>query len=87
MSNLSRIRLVPTAGGRRDIVEVDGHDVTSGLRAYTLRSKVGHFPILELELGVFETEVRGEARVVITSGTREALVKLGWTPPEGSADV
>jgi hypothetical protein len=82
---LSRIRLVPTVGGIRDVVEVDGQDLARGLRGYTLRSQAGSMPVLELQLGMFEGEVDGEARVVLTSGTHETLVKLGWTPPEGPA--
>jgi hypothetical protein len=83
----NRIRLVPKIAGYHDVVEVDGQDVANGLRGYTLRSKAGHMPTLELDLRVFDTEVDGEARVVVPAGTREALIKLGWTPPGGSADV
>jgi hypothetical protein len=81
--SLSRIRLVPTAGGRHDVVEVDGHDIAGGLRSYTLRSEAGSMPVLEIQVGMFEAEVHGEARVILTPKAHEALVKLGWTPPGG----
>jgi hypothetical protein len=81
--SLSRIRLVPTVGGIRDVVEVDGQDLASGLRGYTLHSQAGSMPTLELQLGMFEAEVHGVARVILTPAAHEALVKLGWTPPGG----
>lgn len=78
---------MPTVGGVRDVVEVDGQDLAPGLRGYTLRSAAGSMPVLELQVGMFEAEVDGEARVVLRPSAHEALVKLGWTPPGGPSDV
>lgn len=69
--------------GRDGRVVLDGHDVTNGVRGFVLRAGVDC--VTELELDVVAADgatFDGEVRLVIPESTRDALVALGWTPPE-----
>lgn len=68
--------------GPRGTIEVDGTPL-EGVTAFTLSGSAKTMPRLELELLVHEvgSTARG-VEVVIPDATRDALVALGWTPPE-----
>ena len=75
------IKLTPGCDPGSQIV-VDGVDITAGVRAFSLTAAAGDVPELNLDMAVVEVEVDGEVRVELTDGTREALLALGWTPPQ-----
>jgi hypothetical protein len=71
--------------GRNGKVLVDGVDVSSGVSSVDLHLHADAWaPKAKVTLGlaVCETTVDGEATVKIPPGTRDALVALGWTPPQ-----
>jgi hypothetical protein len=71
------------AGGTQ--IEVEGHRIEGGVRSLEISQQAGHPAQISLELGVFETvNVQGEVTIVMTAATREALIVLGWTPPDRS---
>jgi hypothetical protein len=41
--------------------------------------------VLTLRLHLGEVRVKGKATVVVSEGTAQALVALGWTPPKADA--
>ena len=42
--------------------------------------------VLTLRLALGEVRVKGKATVVVSEGTAQALVALGWTPPTPEKD-
>ncbi|MFE2140196.1 hypothetical protein ACFXA3_00250 [Streptomyces sp. NPDC059456] len=68
-------------------VLVDGVDIAQGLAGLSLRMSVGMIPRLDLDLQLIDVTQLGsiEAEVMLTRATHEALVALGWTPPEEPA--
>jgi len=69
-------------GSGRGIVRLDGHDVSMGVRGFTLSAAVGEVSRLDLELVLFEdSRLSGDVDVIVPDGTRDALITLGWTPP------
>lgn len=71
-------------GGGRGTVTVDGHDLSRAVQRVSVNLAAGGTAEIELDLAVLEVtrlNVLG-AQVVIPGDTRDALVKLGWTPPE-----
>lgn len=68
----------------RGTVEIDGRELP-GVRGLTLTAEYGHTPTLELDLALYDVSTVAEARIVIPDQTREALLALGWTPPDGEA--
>lgn len=76
-----QLRLDPTGHGS---VVVDGVDISRGVQGLSLRSRIDHLTELTLDLAVFdvaELDVEG-ATILVPDGTRDALVALGWTPPD-----
>ena len=75
-----KIQLSSTGNGS---VEVDGIDLSADTLGLSLhasaRKRVSE---LQLDLLLEVTEVEGEMVVTVPGGTKEALVALGWTPPE-----
>lgn len=64
-------------------IKLDGTDVSSGVRGFVLRSEVGELTRLELDVLVLDTQqFDGEVSVIIPDETREALIAIGWTPPD-----
>lgn len=68
-------------------VLIDGVDIAHGIVGLSLRMSVGEVPRVALDLDLIDVTQLGsvEAEVILRSGTHEALVALGWTPPEGPA--
>ncbi|MFD4912841.1 hypothetical protein ACFWNR_06415 [Streptomyces virginiae] len=67
-------------------VLVDGVDIARGLVGLHLRMGVGEIPQLDLDLKVIDVTRLGsvETEVALGAGVHEALVALGWTPPESA---
>lgn len=75
---------VPAWGVGQARIEVDGHDISTAVRGVDVRMRAGELPIVDLDLMVYEVKRldMAEAEVVIDSDVRDALIKLGWTPPK-----
>jgi hypothetical protein len=69
-------------------VHLDGHNLSRALRALSIRFEAGHLPKVEAELAICEIDVASmgvrDSEIVISmsDAVREALIELGWTPPE-----
>lgn len=61
---------------------VGGEDVSKAVRAIDLHVGVGKLPVVTLDLVVLEGEIDTAATVEIPDKTHEALIGLGWTPPQ-----
>jgi len=72
-----------TTRGATGTVEVDGVDLSTGVRGLTVKLGVGQLPKVELDLIVLELDLDSDdTRLIIPEATRAALVALGWTAPE-----
>lgn len=83
MTHTVQLQARVPAGASR--VVVDGHDISDAVTSATLELDArSPTPELHLKLGYCELDTveAAEARVVITEPTRQALLALGWTPPE-----
>ena len=81
---MSKARLKLDAHGAASIVEIDGVRVEDSVTAAVVEAAAGRPPQLTLKFALINIEVEGEMEVRLPDADREALVKLGWTPPEGS---
>lgn len=82
---MSHIRISPTRPGRAKI-ELNGYDISKGVRSFIVSQSVGEAPLVELELigydGLDLEAVDPRAVVRLTGDNRKVLERLGWTPPE-----
>lgn len=81
----SRLRTVQLGSdGVRHSLIVDGIDLSKGVRSAELTLASGELPMLVVDpiiMNLDGAELE-HARVVVTDQAAEALVALGWTPPE-----
>ncbi len=64
-------------------IKVDGHEISGGVRSLRLDMDTDSFPFIGLDMAVMDVSADLEdTRIVVTPGCREALLALGWTPPE-----
>lgn len=67
--------------------EVDGVDLSSAIRGFTVQVQPHHRPYVEIDLDAREIEITGLAdpyrtfHVVLTEGAANVLTALGWMPP------
>lgn len=63
---------------------VDGVDLSKGLRGVQLTLAGGELPTLTIDPLIFNLDGADleSARVVVADNAAQALVALGWTPPE-----
>lgn len=80
---MQRLKLNLNAAGIGTI-ELDGQNIASGTVGFEIKSRPAHLTEVVVHVAVHELEFDGEARVVIPDATRDALIVLGWTPPERS---
>lgn len=68
-------------------VTIDGTNISSAVRAVNVLLTAGSSPRLEIELSVLDVtcDISDGVDLLIPSDTREALVRLGWTPPPDPA--
>lgn len=72
-----------TAHATTGTLKVDGNDLTDAVRGVDISLRAGHLPVIHLDLVILDLEsVTTDAKVFIPDATREALIALGWTPPE-----
>lgn len=69
--------------GRGRLV-IGGQDISAAVRAFVVRGGVHELPTLELDLLVHDVTRLGSAEmeILVSDATRDALIALGWTPPE-----
>lgn len=77
--DLANVRL--SLDGARNMVEVNGTDITNGILAVDVHTEGMDVPRVTLSLLTGEVEIDGEVRVTVPEKTHAALVALGWTPP------
>lgn len=77
MTNV-KLRLGPVGGA----VEVDGHDISAAARTVRVTAGADQATSVSVDLAVEVAEVDGQARVTVPAPVAEALVVLGWTPPD-----
>lgn len=72
-----------TQSGAHQTVHLDGVDITHAFRGVKVTVGVGHLPVAELDVLLFEFDTVTEGTTVhLPEATRTALLALGWTPPE-----
>lgn len=65
-------------------VELDGQDVSNSLTGLTFRIGLESRPTAVLDIVLRDLSVAVEnPGLVVPGATRELLIQLGWTPPEG----
>ncbi|MER5420348.1 hypothetical protein [Streptosporangium roseum] len=78
---------ITTGHHERPRVEVDGTDISSGLRGVNIEIGLDGIPRIEAEIAVSVIDVmrlaspNAEVVLSLPPGAHEALVALGWTPP------
>lgn len=72
------------AGGDSTRIRVLGHDLADVVTGYTLTHTAHTPPVLELTM-VHGARFSGFGTVKVDARTREALLALGWTPPDGDS--
>jgi hypothetical protein len=71
--------------GLRQVLELDGENISTGIRSVTFTADAGDVPQVTLELVVFELDADTDnARIHVGEESALLLKKLGWTPPEES---
>ncbi|MGW8703502.1 hypothetical protein ACWGOK_42475 [Streptomyces eurythermus] len=71
--------------GSRGQVLIDGHDIARCVTNLTFTAGIGQdVPTLTLDLNLIDVTRLGspETEVLLGQGAEEALVRLGWTPPQ-----
>jgi hypothetical protein len=69
-------------------IVLDDVDVSNGFNFCQLTMRAGDLAVLELGAPVIENGwVGGEVAVQILPATREALIALGWTPPQDKPEI
>lgn len=64
-------------------VELDGCQISGGLKGLTIEMAAGKLPTLTLTLdpGVFDMSSGEEVNIYLTEPAKDLLHLLGWTPP------
>jgi hypothetical protein len=77
----ARHKIEISGKGACHTVKVDGHDIAGMLTSMDLHIDGEYGARLTVEMFAPADEVETEGRVRVSEPTRDALVKLGWTPP------
>ena len=78
---MSTIKITVNQLGRGQVL-VDGVDISPAVVSANVDVQAGQRPRLIVELAGYVADVEAEdADLVIPERTREALERLGWTPP------
>lgn len=74
-------------GATSATVRVDGVDISHALTGLTITAGAGEGPTATLDLAIHEESghhvTATDVRLRVPDDTRDALVALGWTPPDG----
>lgn len=84
-SRLHTVQL--SSDGVRHTLIVDGIDLSRGARSAQLTLATGELPTLVFDPIIFNLDGvdLDEAHVAVSEQATQALVALGWTPPDGGA--
>lgn len=79
-----RVRLhVGYNGSSLHKIILNDEDVSDGFNYCCIEMRAGHIATMTLDAPIIDHGwVGGEAEVQIMPATREALIALGWTPPD-----
>ena len=82
---MSDRHLVVDSKGVTGSVKLDGVELASSLRGFSIAWDVNSLPVLTLDPLVINANLlhHGVMDVRIPQATHDALVALGWTPPAG----
>jgi hypothetical protein len=67
--------------GTKTTISIDEHDISGSARSVNFSARAGRQPSLVVDLAG-DFYFGGQARVDLTEKTSEALIAMGWTPPE-----
>lgn len=85
---MKKVEIVQTGLGTWSI-KVDGHEIADAVRRGSASLDLGgdaDIPVLSVDLVAYPASVDApDALVRLPDATRDALVALGWTPPEADA--
>jgi hypothetical protein len=75
-------------GTRGTSIVIDGQDVTHAISELHIDAQIGKLTTMTVGFPLIDkTAIRGPANVQILDSTRDALIGLGWTPPDGVSDT
>lgn len=78
---MSKIEI--TIGGMsQGSLAVDGHDIADAITGFSLQTRVGCVPLLQVDLMAEATHLTGKADVRMKDSVYELLCLAGWTPPD-----
>lgn len=63
-------------------IVIDGVNIANSVGAIDLHADARSVPQLKLDLALLDLLVNGEMQVTVPAHVAEALIVLGWTPPE-----
>lgn len=69
--------------GKRGTVIIDGHDISTGVTYVGIAAPAGQMPTVTLHVAMPTVFYEGKAEIEIPHAVEAALVRLGWTPPDG----
>ncbi len=77
---MSKVEIAIDAVGNVTIA-VEGNDISSAVRGFTVTSRVGSLSQLRLDILAEATFLTGEMDVRMPDAVYALLCKAGWTPP------
>ncbi|MCW2920025.1 MAG: hypothetical protein JWN52_8093 [Actinomycetia bacterium] len=82
---MTALRITSGIAGTDTKIELDGTDISNALFGISLHGRAGAGFSATLDMRAFEVDTESEdVDVQLPDTAREVLVKLGWTPPEGT---
>lgn len=82
---MSRLRITSGTTGGPARVEVDGHDIAAALVGLVVDLRAGEPATVTLDPAVFAASIELIGpQVRMTTGARDLLERLGWTPPDAA---
>lgn len=65
-------------------VRLDGSEINKAVIGFDLSASINGLPTVTLHLVIHEMSYEGRPLVVIPEATKDVLLLLGWSPPEGA---
>lgn len=82
---MTRIEISGTGLPNGTTVRLDGEDISRDVHGVALQLDGRSVPTVVLDVIVQDINLGvGQAEVRIPDGTRDLLIRLGWTPPPGA---
>lgn len=85
MTRLPHVKITnPGPVGRKTVVEIDGHDISSWCQHAEVIYDAEHINILRIDVLVGSLEVESDVLVDLAAPVKGFLIQHGWTPPDAS---